>query len=90
LDEQAFDTNASTTAAKVERVVLNALAKQDGFAAGYPRLRRFTTIVFGAATDAKQRPGFPPDPPKEKAPGGFLLPGAGFSGGELLSGVTLC
>jgi hypothetical protein len=47
----------------VERVVLNVLANERGFAAGYLRLRRLPSIVFGAVTDAKQRPGFPPDPP---------------------------
>src|SRR6058998_2482994 len=34
-----------------------------GLAASYLRLRRIVGIVFGEATDAKQRPGFSPDPP---------------------------
>ena len=56
---------------KVERSprrLLNALVPhvRDGFAAGYLRLRRWFGIVFGAVTDAKQRPGFPPDPPSAR------------------------
>jgi hypothetical protein len=52
----------------VERVVLNALQKT---AALRPDICAFgdqTPIVFGAVTDAKQRPGFPPDPPRARRP----------------------
>jgi hypothetical protein len=49
----------------VERVVLNALATYAGLASGFnpSAFVGFFGIVFGAATDAKQRPGFPPNPP---------------------------
>ena len=47
----------------VERLFLNALANGRGFAAGYLRIRRLRSIVFGAVTDAKRRPGFPAHPP---------------------------
>jgi hypothetical protein len=46
----------------VERVVLNALTE---CAASRPDIAptAIANIVFGAVTDAKQRPGFPADPP---------------------------
>jgi hypothetical protein len=47
----------------VESVVLNALAEESGFGVGSCAFGDLFGIVFGAVTDAKQRPGFPPDPP---------------------------
>jgi len=52
----------------VERVVLNALVNGSpkAFEADVCAFGDWPGIVFGAATDAKQRPGFPPDPPSPK------------------------
>jgi len=44
------ENKARRNAAEVERVVLNALAKVCGFAAGYPRLRRTKWHRLAAAS----------------------------------------
>jgi hypothetical protein len=52
--------------AKVERVILNALQKTAALPPDTCAFGDQTSIVFGAVTDAKQRPGFPPDPPPSR------------------------
>ncbi len=57
--------------AKVERVVLNGLQKTAALPPDVCAFGNHTSIVFGAVTDAQQRPGFPADPPWARWP--YLL-----------------
>jgi hypothetical protein len=57
--------------AKVEHVVLNGLRKTAALPPDICAFGDHTSIVFGAVTDAQQRPGFPADPPWARCP--YLL-----------------